>query len=90
MTESGLTFAQVQETARDAFCIIESEDAGPFRSWLYEDGEVWLVHRDHLRVYSMRLAWHGEVPEAGWHHSPGCDCRYCVGERHVTRAGPDR
>jgi hypothetical protein len=60
---------------------------GVFREWLFEDGYVWLNHRDEDHTYSVRLACANEVPHTGWHHAAGCDCRYCAAGREITSDG---
>ena len=86
MDSPDLTFEQVTSTGRTARVVMPSDDGSPygkgvFREWLFEDGFVWLSYRDEERTYSVRLVPGYEVPQNGWHHVRGCDCRYCAAWR---------
>jgi hypothetical protein len=89
MDSPALTFKEVTMIGRPARVNTPLEDRsrfgeGVFREWMFEDGFVWLNYRDQQRTYSVRLAAASEVPTAGWHHSPGCDCRHCAAWRGQT------
>ena len=96
MSSPELTYDEVVEARRPAVCKTmaageDRADHAVYREWRYEDGQVWITHRDDDRVYSMRLAAPHELPWSGWHHEDRCDCRYCAERRmgHESVLEPD-
>jgi hypothetical protein len=86
MSSSELTFDDVVEARLPAVSVTmpdprDAADFGVYREWRYEQGQVWLIHRDAVHAYSKRLAVPEEVPWSGWRHPDGCDCAYCSGSR---------
>ena len=81
-----LTFDEVAEARLPAVSVTMADPRSPaghevYREWRYEDGRVWLIHRDAEHTYSMRLAVPQEIPWSGWRHADRCDCPYCSGDR---------
>ena len=78
-----LRFEQVVEIGARATCTSpadprEHRDDNGSRDWLFEDGHVWSIQREGAQIRSLRLARAREVPQTGWRHRDGCDCRYCT------------
>ena len=88
MSSPELTYDEVVDARLPAVCTTMADPSSPsgygvFREWRYEDGVVWLVHRDDVRTYSMRLAAPHEIPWGGWHHDRDCRCPYCSGSGQI-------
>jgi hypothetical protein len=86
MSSPELTFDEVVEARLPAVSVTMADPRDPtghevYREWRYEDGRVWLIHRDSERTYSMRLAAPQEVPWRGWRHDARCECPFCTGDR---------
>jgi hypothetical protein len=99
MSSPELTYDEVVDARLPAVCTTMADPDSPaghelYREWRYENGRVWLVHRDASRVFSMRVALPQEIPWSGWHHQDRCDCRYCsgaeVGPGETPVSGPGR
>jgi hypothetical protein len=96
MSSPELTFDEVVEARRPAYCTTMADPDGPaghevYREWRYELGQVWLIHRDEKHTYSMRIAAPQEIPWSGWRHDERCDCPFCSGDRQGSESltGPD-
>ncbi len=86
MSSPELTFDDVVEAGLPAVSVTMADPHDPaghnvYREWRYEQGRVWLIHRDEERTYSMRLAVPQEIPWSGWHHDDRCGCPFCSGDR---------
>ena len=67
MSSPELTFDEVVEARLPAVSVTMAdadERLGHevYREWRYEDGHVWLIHRDAQHTYSMRLAFPAGAP----------------------------
>ena len=61
MSSPELTFDEVVEARLPAVSVTMADPHDPaghevYREWRYEQGQVWLIHRDAQHTYSMRLA----------------------------------
>ena len=91
MSSPELTFDEVVRGSPAGVSTTMADPHGPaghevYREWRYEHGQVWLIHRDAHRTYSMRLAAPQEIPWSGWHHDDRCDCPYCSGDREGSES----